>query len=183
MCGGVKFLLFTECLCSCTACVLFRTLGIAGVLFPCVIKVLHHLHTGQQLLHAKLQCLAWLDWTSWRTTHHTVGLMQIGKVSSGVKLLQNTYSLAGSEEVVIRTQAVNWTGIISVAECLPLDWKIGCSIQSHWVKRCSATWTRAFTSTDMTKSFIQVSAYLQLSLNKSVTLHGIQKKNPSRLSF
>jgi len=42
--------------------------------------------------------------------------------------------------------------ISSVVECLPLNWKVGCSIHDHWVNRRSAPWATAFTSTTPTKS-------------------------------
>ena len=49
----------------------------------------------------------------------------------------------------------------SVVKCPPLNWKVGCSIHSHWVN-CCVSWARAFTSTAPARSTIQVSACRQL---------------------
>ena len=55
----------------------------------------------------------------------------------------------------------------------PPNWKVVCSIHSHWVNHRRAPWSKAFTATALTKSIIQVSACRQLSLNKSVILHAV----------
>jgi len=44
------------------------------------------------------------------------------------------------------------------------------------VNRRSAPWAKAFAATAPTKSIIQASTCRQLSLNKSVALHAINKK-------
>ena len=57
-------------------------------------------------------------------------------------------------------------GNSSVVKCPPPNWKVGCSIHSHWVNFRSAPWARAFTSTSPTRSTIQASACRQQSLPK-----------------
>jgi len=50
----------------------------------------------------------------------------------------------------------------SVIKCLLPNWKVGCTIHSHWVNCHSAPWARVFTSTVPARSTIQASACRQL---------------------
>jgi len=68
-----------------------------------------------------------------------------------------------------------YTSYSSVVNCTPLNWKVECSIHSHWVNRRSAPWARAFTSTALARSTIQASACRQLPSPKS-TKKIIQKQ-------
>ena len=83
---------------------------------------------------------------------------------------QHCLAISGSN-----TQPSNWAAISSVVECPPPNWKIVWSIHGHRLTSRSAPWTRAFTATAPTKSSIQASACSQLSLNKSVAVHAINK--------
>ena len=57
----------------------------------------------------------------------------------------------------------------SVAKCPPFNWKVACSIHSHWVNCRSAPWARAFTSTAPARSTIQASACRELPSPKLTT--------------
>jgi len=57
-------------------------------------------------------------------------------------------------------------GNSSAAKCPPPNWKVGCSIHSHWVNCRSAPWARAFTSTAPARSTIQASACRYLPSTK-----------------
>ena len=61
-------------------------------------------------------------------------------------------------------------GNSSVVKCLPLNWKVACSIHDHWVNCRSAPWARAFTSTAPARSTIQASACRQLPSSNWVFL-------------
>ena len=67
-----------------------------------------------------------------------------------------------------------WMAISLVVECPPPNWKVGCLMHCHWMTYCSAPCVRAFTPTAPTKNIIQVCHLLWL--NKSITLHTINKK-------
>ena len=67
-----------------------------------------------------------------------------------------------------------WGGNSTVFQCPPPNWKVGCSIRSHWVNCRSAPWARAFTSTTPARSTFQASACRQLPSPKT------QKKKNSR---
>jgi len=60
--------------------------------------------------------------------------------------------------------------ISSVVEFPPLNRKVEWSIHGHWMTCRCAPWAGAFTSTAPAKSIMQVSAFRQLPLNKSVVL-------------
>jgi len=57
---------------------------------------------------------------------------------------------------VRRLSSRGFCGDSSVVECPPLNWKVGCSIQAHWVNRHRA---RAFTSTAKSKFQVSVCWY------------------------
>jgi len=64
---------------------------------------------------------------------------------------------------ILHAMQLDWWGKnSSVVKCLPPNWKVGCSIHSHWVNCRNAPWAKAFTSTAPARSTIQASACRQL---------------------
>jgi len=108
------------------------------------------------------------------------GVVTIGSVRINRLLFaDDLVLLASSEEALQRT--FNRRSL-STADCPPSKRMVGCSIPGHRVNRRSAPWATAFTATTPTKSIIQAPACRrQLSLNKSVALHAINKNKTRRL--